>query len=49
MIGKVYIGNMNMRGARAVPPEGAIIVNVTSAQGKQSKNRRDFSPMIFPP
>jgi hypothetical protein len=49
MPGKVYIGSMNMRGIRAVPPQGAIIVNVTSAQSKQSKNRRDFSPMTFLP
>ncbi len=37
--GKVYLASMNLRG------EGATKVNVTSAQGLSSKNRRDFSPM----
>jgi hypothetical protein len=46
-IGKVYIASMNMRGKWAIPPENAIKVNVTSAQSKLSKNRRDFSPMTF--
>ncbi len=45
MVGKVYIASMNMRGKRAVPPKGAVIINVTSAQAKQSENRKDFSPM----
>ncbi len=46
MTGKVYIASMNMRGAWAEPiDKNAIKINVTSAQGKTSKNRRDFSPM----
>ncbi len=43
--GDVYISSMNMRGVWADAPENAIKVNVTSAQSKNSKNRRDFSPM----
>ena len=44
--GKVYIASMNMRGewANPIEPE-SIKLNVTSAQSKTSKNRRDFSPM----
>ena len=38
---------MNLRGKWADSPQHAIRVNVTSAQGKQNKNRRDFSPMTF--
>jgi hypothetical protein len=48
MSGKVYIASMNMRGKWADPPsdlENYIKVNVTSAQNKSNKNRRDFSPM----
>ena len=36
---------MNMRGAWAPRPHGAVTLNVTSAQSKNSLNRRDFSPM----
>ena len=43
--GKVYLASMNLRGEWAKSPEGATKVNVTSAQGLSSKNRRDFSPM----
>ena len=43
--GKVYLASMNLRGEWAKAPEGATKVNVTSAQGLSSKNRRDFSPM----
>ena len=43
--GKVFIASMNLRGKWAVAPPGATKLNVTSAQGKQNKNRRDFSPM----
>jgi len=43
--GKVYLASMNLRGEWAPAPAGAIKVNVTSAQGLSSKNRRDFSPM----
>ena len=46
MVKKVYIGSMNMRGKWADKPhDNCIIINVTSAQEKLSKNRRDFSPM----
>lgn len=48
MAGKVFIASMNMRGKWAEPPtdlEKYIKVNVTSAQQKANKNRRDFSPM----
>lgn len=41
----IYIASMNMRGAWAPRPEGTIPLNVTSAQGKASIHRRDFSPM----
>ena len=44
-VGRVFIGSMNMRGAWAPRPEGAVLVNVTSAQSKTSQNRLDFSPM----
>ena len=47
--GKVYIASMNLRGKWANAPKDAIKVNVTSAQGKNNKNRRDFSPMTFIP
>ena len=43
--GKVFIASMNMRGAWADAPSGAVKVNVTSAQATLSENRRDFSPM----
>ena len=43
--GKVFIASMNLRGERAVAPEGTIKINVTSAQASASKNRLDFSPM----
>ena len=43
--GKVYIASMNMRGKWASCPVSCMKINVTSAQGKQNKNRRDFSPM----
>ncbi len=36
---------MNMRGKWATRPEGCEVLNVTSAQSKTSKTRRDFSPM----
>lgn len=45
MKGKVYIASMNMRGKRAIAPYTALSLNVTSAQAKTNKNRRDFSPM----
>jgi hypothetical protein len=44
-MGKVYIASMNLRGKWADSPDSAQKINVTSAQGKASKNRRDFSPM----
>jgi hypothetical protein len=42
---QVYLASMNLRGDWAKAPDGATKVNVTSAQGLSSKNRRDFSPM----
>lgn len=43
---KIYVASMKMRGDWApVPVEGAMRVNVTSAQATRSKWRRDFSPM----
>ncbi len=44
--GKVYIASMNMRGewANSLDPQ-SIKINATSAQGKSSRYRRDFSPM----
>lgn len=44
MAGQVYIASMNCRGVWAPHPP-ATVINVTSAQAKNSKNRRDFSPM----
>jgi hypothetical protein len=43
--GRVYVAGMNLRQALITGPPDAIKVNVTSAQGKANKNRRDFSPM----
>lgn len=45
MDSQVYICSMNLRGDWAALPEGFIRLNVTSAQGKENNNRRDFSPM----
>jgi len=46
MVGKIYIASMNMRGKWADPIcDNYIKINVTSAQGKKSKNRIHFSPM----
>jgi hypothetical protein len=45
-MGKIYIASMNMRGSWGTKIDpNSTTVNVTSAQGKASKNRRDFSPM----
>jgi hypothetical protein len=45
-MGKIYIASMNMRGSWGTKVDpNSTTVNVTSAQGKVSKNRRDFSPM----
>jgi hypothetical protein len=41
----LYIASMNLRGKWAPRPENTIVLNVTSAQSKTSKERRDFSPM----
>ena len=43
--GKIYIAGMNLRGEWAPRPSNVTLLNVTSAQGKANKNRRDFSPM----
>ena len=45
MVGKIYIASMNMRGKWADPIVDSVKLNVTSAQGKNNKNRLDFSPM----
>uniref|UniRef100_A0A6C0JRE4 Uncharacterized protein n=1 Tax=viral metagenome TaxID=1070528 RepID=A0A6C0JRE4_9ZZZZ len=41
----VYIASMNLRGKWAERPDNALLLNVTSAQGKTNKNRLAFSPM----
>lgn len=46
--GKVYVASMVMRGPWAKPPPELTNyerINATSAQAKNNKNRRDFSPM----
>lgn len=44
--GQIYVASMNLRGKWAVKPNDEItVLNVTSAQSKTNKNRRDFSPM----
>ena len=43
--GKVFIASKKMRGKWAARPDGAVVLDVTSAQGKTSTKRRDFSPM----
>ena len=45
--GKVYIAAMNMRGTWAERPKDTIVLNVTSAQAKDSIYRKDFSPMTM--
>jgi hypothetical protein len=46
MPGKIFVASMNMRGKWADPLcENPTKINVTSAQGKTSRNRLDFSPM----
>jgi hypothetical protein len=47
--GSVYIASKDMRGVWAPRPPGALVVDVTSAQAKGSKYRRDFSPMHIDP
>lgn len=44
-IGKVYVASKKMRGSWAARPEGVVLLDVTSSQGKTSTKRRDFSPM----
>jgi hypothetical protein len=46
---KIYIAAMNMRGTWAERPKDTIVLNVTSAQAKDSIYRRDFSPMTMIP
>lgn len=41
----VYIASMNMRGKWAPAPPDSLILNVTSAQRKNSPDRLEFSPM----
>ena len=43
--GKVYIASMEVRGKWAQRPNNVTIINVTSGQSRNSRNRRDFSPM----
>lgn len=45
--GKVFVASMNLRGSWAPCEENCKKLNVTSAQGKNNKNRLDFSPMTF--
>ena len=45
MKGKVYVASMNLRGEWAPRPEGALLLNATSAQGKAKQERLDLSPM----
>ena len=47
--GKVHVASMNMRGQWAPCPAESTKINVTSAQGLASRNRRDFSPMTAVP
>lgn len=42
---EVYVASMNLRGEWAPRPHGSFVLNVTSAQRKESPERRDFSPM----
>lgn len=42
---EVYVASMNLRGEWAPRPPGSFVLNVTSAQRKDSPERRDFSPM----
>jgi hypothetical protein len=44
-MGTVYIAAKKMRGAWAPRPANVQVLDVTSAQGKASATRRDFSPM----
>jgi hypothetical protein len=45
-IGKVYIASMNMWGIWAEKPHSkCIVLNITSSQGKDNKNRLEFLPM----
>lgn len=44
-MGKVYIASMNLRGKWAEKPDNTIVLNVTSAQKKNSDERITFSPM----
>ena len=42
---RIYVASKRMRGSWAPRPEGSTIIDVTSAQAKNSSKRRDFSPM----
>ena len=46
-MGKIYVASKNMRGEWAPRPEGAIVIDVTSAQRKDAPNRLCFSPMTM--
>ena len=48
-LGRVFIGSKKMRGPWASRPDGALTVDVTSAQRKDSPYRKDFSPMHLAP
>ena len=47
MVARVFVASKNLRGAWAPRPEGSLVVDVTSAQGKNSTNRLSFSPMTM--
>ena len=40
---RIYVASKRMRGSWAPRPEGSTIIDVTSAQAKNSSKRRDFS------
>ena len=46
-MGKIYVASKNMRGEWAPRPDGAIVIDVTSAQRKDAPNRLCFSPMTM--
>ena len=49
MATRVFVAAKNMRGKWANRPEGAVVVDVTSAQAKNHPSRLTFSPMTMKP
>ena len=47
MVTRVFVAAKNMRGKWADRPEGAVVVDVTSAQAKNHPSRITFSPMTM--